>query len=90
MASKKESKKGFSRIAAIALVLFILLVIIIVAARGRSRYGSGGSFGTIDVTNQEELIALTERLNIFNERVQQLARIEQTRQALLQQAMQAF
>ncbi|NDI34551.1 hypothetical protein [Chengkuizengella sediminis] len=85
-----SSKKGFSRIAAIALVLFILLVIIIVAARGRSRYGSGGSVGTIDFTNPEDLLALNERLNLFNELLQRQARLEQTQQALLQQLMQAF
>ncbi|NBI28242.1 hypothetical protein [Chengkuizengella marina] len=63
--------------AAIVLVLFILLVIILIAASGRSRYGSGGSFGTIDITNPEDLLPLIERLNLINELLALAARTEQ-------------
>ncbi|NDI34549.1 hypothetical protein [Chengkuizengella sediminis] len=83
-----SSKKGFSRIAAIALVLFILLVIIIVAARGRSRYGSGGSSGTIDVTNQEEIVELTRMLDLRSEMFEDLARLEQMIEQMQQAAFQ--
>ncbi|MFS1513402.1 hypothetical protein VQL36_13295 [Chengkuizengella sp. SCS-71B] len=74
------SKKGFSRIATIVLVLFILLVIIMVAARGSSRYSSGG---TIDFTNPEELLALIERLNLINEELALISRISQAQRALV-------
>ncbi|NBI28241.1 hypothetical protein [Chengkuizengella marina] len=87
MASKKASKKGFSRIAAITLVLFILLVIILVAAIGRSRYGSGGS---IDFTNPEDLIEFTRDLDTFSEMEAFAARLEAFRQGTIQSPLQQF
>ncbi|NDI37190.1 hypothetical protein [Chengkuizengella sediminis] len=88
MASKKASKKGFSRIAAIALVLFILLVIILVAARGRSRYGSSG--GSIDFTNPQDLLDFTRDLDTFNEMEALAARVEEFRQGTIQSPLQQF
>ncbi|MFS1513618.1 hypothetical protein VQL36_14430 [Chengkuizengella sp. SCS-71B] len=84
------SKKGFSSLAAIVLVLFILLVIIIVAARGRSRYGSGDTIGTIDIRDEEQLLALQEQQALIQTQFDLIVRIEQTQRALLQQLMQTF